>query len=415
MDKQQRYFQNRIIFISLIFSVVAGFIAGGLSSDLFARIDWSKVPGLSKISRVVDRSLKQEITIVTQEEQVVRVVKEASPAVVSIIVTKDLPVIRQYWRQYNPFQGTPFEDFFGSLNVPESRQDGMEKREIGGGTGFIVDASGLILTNKHVVADEKAEYLVLLNDGRKYAAKILARDPAQDIAVVKIDEVGLPVVKLGDSDKAVIGQTVITIGNALAEFSNTVSAGVISGLKRSLTASAGLGQSAEQLENVLQTDAAINPGNSGGPLINLAGEVIGINAAMVADAQNIGFALPINSAKRDLEQVKRSGRISYPYLGVRYRLIDEDLRRKNNLAVEYGVLIIRGEAADDLAVASGSPADRAGLAEGDIILEIDGQKIDKDNSLAVAIQKRNVGDKIKLKILSKGKEKMVEIILAERQ
>ncbi|TSC53445.1 MAG: Uncharacterized protein LiPW39_254 [Parcubacteria group bacterium LiPW_39] len=406
MNQEQRNFQNKIIVISIVFSLVSGFVAGGISSDLFNGLSLGSLPGTSENN--------QPVKIVTQEERVVKVVKDASPAVVSIIVSKDLPVIKQYWQEVNPFKGTPFENFFAPFQVPETRQEGTQKQEIGGGTGFIISGDGLILTNKHVVADESADYSVLTNDGQRYQAQVLARDPVQDIAVIKIEKNNLPILRMGDSDKLEIGQTVIAIGNALAEFRNTVSVGVVSGLRRSVTASTGFGSPAEQLKGVIQTDAAINLGNSGGPLLNLSGEVVGINVAIAQGAQNIGFALPINKAKKDIEQVKKAGKISYPYLGVRYILITPELKQKNNLSVDDGALIVRGQNADELAITPGSPADKAGLKENDIILAVDGQKIDKDHSLAEIVQNHQVGDNLTLKVLSKGKEEMVKVVLGER-
>lgn len=410
MDQQQRNFQNRIIIISIIFSLAAGFVAGGLSSDLFNKLNFGNLSSNSGQALVA-----QPKEAMNQEESVVKAVKEASPAVVSIVISKNLPVIKQYWQEVNPFKGTPFEDFFAPMQVPQTRQEGTQKQEIGGGTGFIISSDGLILTNKHVVSDEQAEYTVLTNDGQKYPAKVLARDPIQDIAVIKIEKTNLPVLKLGDSDKLEIGQTVIAIGNALAEFRNTVSVGVISGLKRSITASTGFGSAAEQLEGVIQTDAAINPGNSGGPLLNLQGEVIGINAAIAQDAQSIGFALPINQAKEDIGQVKKSGKIVYPFLGVRYVIITPELKQKNNLSVDYGALIVRGQNADELAITPGGPADKVGFLENDIILEVNGQKIDNDHSLAKIVQSHKVGDTLILKVLSKGQERTTKVVLEERK
>jgi len=407
MDQQQRNFQNKIIIISVIFSLVAGFIAGGLASDFFNKLNFGSLSSDSN-------QIVQPVKTVSQEEQVVKVVKDTSPAVVSIIVSKNLPVYQQYLQEVNPFQGTPFENFFAPFEVPQTRQQGTQKQEIGGGTGFIISGDGLILTNKHVVEDTQADYTILTNDGQKYEAKVLARDPVQDIAVIKIDKNNLPVLKLGDSDKLEIGQTVVAIGNALAEFRNTVSVGVVSGLQRSITASNGLGASTEQLEGVIQTDAAINPGNSGGPLLNISGEVIGINAAIAQDAQNIGFALPINQAKKDIGQVLKTGKITYPFLGVRYTLITPELKQKDNLAVDYGALIIRGQNPDEVAITPGSPADKAGFQENDIILEVDGQKIDQDHTLSQIIQNHQVGDTLTLKVLSKGQEKALKVVLGER-
>ncbi len=299
-------------------TVVISFLTAALTAFLVSSLIYSLEP----IEKNIQSSVKDEdtsLSVLSQEDKVVRTVKEVSPAVVSIIVTKDLPVMEQYYQEYNPFEGDDFfkqffeDDFFApfQFQIPQYRQKGTEKREIGGGTGFIVSSDGLILTNKHVVVDEEADYTVLTNEGEKVPAQVLARDPIEDIAVLKIDRDDLPVVKLGDSDKLAIGQTVVAIGNALGEFRNTVSLGVISGLRRSIMASSGLGQT-EQLSEVIQTDAAINQGNSGGPLLNLQGEAIGINVAMAQGAENIGFALPINKAGRDIDQIKKQGKISYP-------------------------------------------------------------------------------------------------------
>ncbi len=288
----------------------------------------------------------------------------------------------------------------------------MEKKEVGGGTGFIISSDGMILTNKHVVLDKEAEYTVLTNDGKKFPAKVLARDPTQDLAIIKIEGNDFPVVKLGNSDNLQIGQTVITIGNVLGEFRNSVSVGVISGLGRTISASGG--GFYETLEDVIQTDAAINPGNSGGPLLNLKGEVIGINTAMALEAENIGFSLPINKAKKAIEQVKTLGKIVYPFLGVRYVLITDEVQKKNNLPVNYGAWVIKGNNPGEAAIDSNSAAQKAGLKEGDIILEFNGEKITTQNSLAKIIMRYNPGDKVTLKILRGAQEKIVEVILGER-
>ena len=269
----------------------------------------------------------------------------------------------------------------------------------------------MILTNRHVVDVQGAEYTVIMSDGKKYPAKILARDPIQDLAVMKVEAVGLATVKIGNSDKLQVGETVIAIGNALGQFSNSVSKGVISGLSRSITASSG--NSSEKLDKVIQTDAAINPGNSGGPLINLNGEVIGINTAIVSGAQNLGFAVPINMAIKDIKDVQVTGRISYPYLGVRYVIVSAEIKNKNNLSVDYGALVARGQTVSDLAVIPGSPASKAGVKENDVILEIDGKKINAENILAEIIQSKKVGDKISLKILRDNDQISLTVVLEE--
>jgi len=230
--------------------------------------------------------------------------------------------------------------------------------------------------------------------------------------LLKVEGINLPPLELGDSSKIKIGQTVIAIGNALGEYRNTVTKGVISGVGRTITAGNGRGFS-ETLEDVIQTDAPINFGNSGGPLIDLQGKVIGVNTAIASGGQLIGFAIPINQAKEVIESVKKYGKVVYPFLGVRYVLIDESIAKKNNLPVDYGALIVRGENVTDLAVVPGSPADKAGLMENDIILEVQGEKVTKENNLGKLIRKHKPGDTIELKILRKGEEKTVEVTLDE--
>ncbi len=346
------------------------------------------------------------------EKAVIRAVEQVSPSVVSVIISKDLPVMEQC--PYNPWGDLPqeFQQFFGGgMNFTQPCQKGTKKQEVGGGSGFVISEDGLILTNKHVVSDEKAEYTVLTNDGQKYIAKVLARDTVQDLAVLKISANGLIPVKLGDSDSLKLGQTAIAIGNALGEFRNTVSTGVISGLMRKITASDGMG-AAEDLDGLIQTDAAINPGNSGGPLLNLKGEVIGINTAIVSGAQSVGFAIPINKAKNAIISVKKNGKIVTAYLGVRYIIINDQMAEKEKLSVKTGALI-RGSQ-DGPAVVKDSPADKAGLQAEDIVLELNGVKVNETNTLSVLIQKYQVGDKVNLKILRDGKEINVTATLEER-
>lgn len=343
-----------------------------------------------------------------REATVVEVVKQATPAVVSIVITKDVPVIERY---YENFFGDPFFSPFG-FSVPRLRQRGTEKQEIGGGSGFIVSADGLIITNRHVVVQTDAEYTVFTSDGKRYDATVVARDPVQDLAVLRIKAANLPWLQFAASDKLQVGQSVIAIGNALGEFQNTVSVGVVSGLARSITAGDGRGE-AEQLSNVIQTDAAINPGNSGGPLLDLRGQVVGVNVAVAQGSENVGFALPGNLARSVVESIQATGRIVRPFIGVRYIPVTPSLQEKNKLPVDYGVLVSRGETAEDLAVVPGSPADKAGITEGDIILEIDGQKLTVETSLSAIIAGKNVGERIRLKLLHQGQEKIAEVTLGE--
>ena len=352
-------------------------------------------------------------SILNEGQTVTQVVEKVNPSVVSIVVTK-------YVTQYYGLQGAPFDDFFNSPffefygpNIPAPEQE-KQKQEVGGGTGFVISSKkGLILTNKHVVSDAEAEYTVVTNDGEKYEAEVLARDPFNDIAVLKIATDNLPAIQLGDSDQLKIGETVIAIGNALGEYRNTVTKGVISGISRRIVAG-GAGYS-EVLEDVIQTDAAINFGNSGGPLINLQGEVIGINTAISRQGQLIGFAIPSNQAKQGVESVEKYGKIIRPFLGIRYVIINQETAKVNKLPIDYGALIVRGQARTELAVIPGSPANKAGLVEGDIILEMNDQKITEKSPLAKEIRKHQPGDEVELKIYHQGEEKIIKVILEEYQ
>lgn len=346
-------------------------------------------------------------TVATPEDTVVSSVKKAKPAVVSIIVSKDVPKYDvTYDQSSDPFGGL----FPGFFQTPIYKQNGTERKQIGSGSGFLISSDGMIVTNRHVVADTGAIYEVQLNNGKKYTARVLARDGVLDVALVKISANDLPYLNLADSDTLDVGETVIAIGNALGEFKNTVSVGVVSGLSRSVVAGNGMGMS-EKLDKVIQTDAAINPGNSGGPLLNIHGDVIGINVAVVQGSSNVGFALPINSVKSAINSVKNTGKIVRPYVGVRYIPITADLKAKNNLTVDYGVLVQRGTNPTDIAVVPGSPADKAGIVENDIILEIGGTKIDQDQNFSYLIRDKKVGDYVTFKILSKGIEKTVTLRL----
>lgn len=336
---------------------------------------------------------------IAEDEQTVGVVERVRSSVVAIAVTRDLSKLKNY---VDPFFSQPFP-------FDQSFPDGKQK--IGGGSGFLVSADGLIITNKHMVSDEEAEYTVILPSGKKMPAKVLARDPVLDLAILDIEGEGYAYLSFGDSDNLRIGQTVIAIGNALDEFPNTVTKGIVSGLNRRITAQDGGGLVV--LEGAIQTDAAINSGNSGGPLIDLYGRVVGVNSAVSSAGQLIGFALPGNAAKRDLEQADKLGRISRPFLGIRYLIIDEELIEKNQLNVDHGVLIYRGAEPSDLAVIPGSPADKAGLQENDIILEINGAAIDSEHSLSSLIGRYLPGDTVTLKIMRHAQELEMKVTLDE--
>ena len=340
----------------------------------------------------------------------IEAVKKVAPSVVSIVISKFLPKIKGAYGM----PGTPFSNpfLFGEMD-----NDQKEKISIGGGSGFIVHPDGLILTNKHVVFDKDAEYTVITTDLQEYLAKVLSRDPINDIAVLKITPPaggkGLPAVRLGNSGKLELGQTVLAIGNALGMFSNTVSRGIISGLSRSISAALGTEGEMEHLRGVLQTDVAINQGNSGGPLINIDGEVVAINTAIIFGAQNIGFSIPINWAKQDLEDIIKYGRIVKPYLGLQYIKLDKKLQKQYSLSVDYGALVVRDHRPDSVAIVPNSPAERAGIKENDIILELNGEKL--SDELQDMLQKYPVESEVELTVLRKDQQMKVKVKLEERK
>lgn len=395
----------------IVFAVLLSFIVSVIGSVLTLGVFGGISEGASNSPFVFNRpAILQKITeketselILRQDELVVQVVEQASPAVVSVVASKDVPVIERFF--VDPFADDPlFRQLFGEegsgIRIPQFRQKGTQRQDVSFGSGFIVSGDGLIITNKHVVADTAADYTVFLSDGTKKQAKVLALDPFQDLAVLKIEGSGFTALKIGDSSKVKSGQTVIAIGNALGEFRNTVSVGVVSGLQRSIVAM-GAPAGPEALQELIQTDAAINPGNSGGPLLNLRGEVIGINVAVVKDAENVSFAVPINKAKRAVEDVQKFGRIITPYLGVRYVVTKE------------GALL--ASSAEEPAVIPGSPAEKAGLKAGDLIVEFNRQVINTERTLASLIQNQQAEEEITLKVLRDGKEMEVKVKLEERK
>ncbi|HVM77210.1 MAG TPA: trypsin-like peptidase domain-containing protein [Candidatus Paceibacterota bacterium] len=336
------------------------------------------------------------------DRRVIKIIKRVMPAVVSIAISKKLADLEKEM----PKELYP--------SVPESLADKNGMVQVGGGSGFIVDAGGLVMTNKHVVSDAAAEYTVILNDNRTFPAKILSRDPINDVAILKIEAGNLPYLNLGDATKLELGQSLIAIGNALGVFRNTVSLGIVSGLSRSITAQAEPDAPAQEMRGLIQTDAAINPGNSGGPLVDSDGLVIGVNAAIVSGAHSIGFAIPVNAARRDLDDIRRFGRIRRPLLGVRYVMIDQDLKDKMHLSVDYGALVMR-ESEHDHGVVPESPADKAGLREKDIVLLFNGKRLDRDHPIQDYLEDMNVGDEVDLIVLREGVQCSIKVMLAERK
>ncbi len=393
-----------IVAVALLVSFVIGALAGGI----FGAITGSLVSsGKFLKNRTASTSTTDAGTTsltlndVEENSATIKAVGDVSPAVVSIILTQDLSKLPK-----QSFQ-TPFGDFFSPL----AQQQG--ERQVGAGSGFIVTSDGMILTNRHVADSTGVDFTVIFEDGSKHPAKVLAIDPFNDLAILKIDGKDLPTVTLGDSSKLQLGETVIAIGNAL-ELQNSVTKGIISGVNRTVTAGDSQGQ-AETIEEAIQTDAAINPGNSGGPLINLAGHVIGVNTAVNSQGQLQGFAIPINVAKQVIESVQKYGKVVRPYLGVRYTLVTEDVKNQNDLSVDYGALIVGGSTASQSGVIKDSPADKAGLAENDIILTFNGEKITTEKSLSSFMQMAKVGDVVALTVLHEEKQQEVKVTLEEYQ
>ncbi len=362
------------------------FVVFGISAAVFGSIVganyavWSqklpfgiKLPILTQEQKTPLQSEKRVVT--SEESAVIRVVEKASPAVVSIVAKQV---------GFDPLRG------------PTSDSRGI-------GTGFIVDANGIILTNDHVVEDTDISYTIVTKDKKTFPVKKIDRDSLNDLAILQVEAVGLPTVELGDSDNLQVGQTVVAIGNALGRFDNTVTVGVISGIGRGVTASDSFGIRSETLENVIQTDAALNPGNSGGPLLDLSARVIGINFAVTEGAQNIGFVIPINRAKVVLEQFREVGRIIKPFLGVAYQLINKDIADIRGLP--QGAFVQR--------IVEDSPAEKAGIKRGDIITKFAGSQISEEQTLATIISKYKVGDSVEIEVFRDGKTLTLKATLTE--
>ena len=380
---------RKLVIGGAIFLVILAATFGGAIAD---RIFGFK-PLDVLFPRIGGMNLNQKV--LTEESVVIDVAERVSPSVVTVSI--QTPARRVF--EFNPFGGF------------SSRIQGGQPQDIG--TGFIVASDGLIVTNKHVVSETGATYKVITKDNKEYPVREISRDPNNDIAILKINPSagsGLRPVELGDSSGLRVGQFVIAIGTALGEFRHTVTTGVISGLGRGIDAGNPLEGYVERLDDVIQTDAAINPGNSGGPLLNSAGQVIGINVAVASGAQNVGFAIPVNTVKSALDQFKASGGkfSAKAYLGVQYQMVDMQTAVMNK--IPQGVFVVD--------VISGSPADSAGVKLNDIITKIDGQEI-SDNppsgggGLAEIISKRKPGDKIELEIWRNDETLKLSVTLSE--
>lgn len=305
----------------------------------------------------------------SEEDIVVNVVKQSMPSVVTIAVSR----------------------------VIFSPGDGVVDNSSNIGSGFIVDPNGLIITNQHVVANPNVDYKVITSDGREYDVENIARDDANDIALLEIEASGLNELDLGDSDDLVAGQTVLAIGTPLGEYAGSVTRGVVSGLNRSVkTGDQSFFGTVKTYEDVIQTDASVNPGNSGGPLLNTAGLVVGVNFATTAGADNISFALPINRVKQRIEEYRKYGKFIKAYLGVQYEVVYTNDFTPMVLVID---------------VEDGSPADEAGIKRRDLIVEVDGGPI--GGSFASTLQSYKPGDEIKLTIIRDDEEIEIEVTLGE--
>ncbi len=347
------------IWLIVLVALAGGFFGGALSMNLdlsLEEIDPKPVPQ----------------TVYLEESELISVIEKVSPAVVSVIGEKE----------------------FGLNGVIA----------VGEGTGFVVREDGLILTNKHVVLDEEADYKVVFDDGEEYEVEVLGRDPFDDIAVLKISAEGQwPVIKLSESEELKVGQRVIAFGNALAQYENTVTYGIISGLSRNVAAFNDAVARAENLSGLIQTDAAINPGNSGGPLLNLDGEVVGMNVAVARAANGIGFAIPSVDLLPVLASVEEYGKIVRPVLGVRFVMLSDDEALEMMKDFDYGALVVAGAQVSETALVAGGPAEKAGVKDRDVILAVNEEEVSVERPLQKIIRDFAPGDEVVLKVWREGK------------
>src|SRR3989344_25720 len=355
--------------------VVVGSVVGGSVADRLGKMEWLD-KFLPRQNNTQSSSLNSQ-RVLSEENVVIEVAEKVSPSVVTVGIKKT--------------QTVRFMDPFGMFRRIPGGQPQERKIEQDIGTGFVISADGLIVTNKHVVDDSDAEYKIVTRDDKTYEVEKIYRDPVSDLAILKISPSagsGFKPVEMGDSAKLKVGQFVVAIGTALGEFRHTVTTGVVSGLGRGITAGSPF-EGSEKLDDVIQTDAAINPGNSGGPLLNSAGQVIGVNVAIAASAENIGFAIPVNVLKDALKTFNETGNFaSKPFLGVEYQMIPEKTAIMNN--VPQGAYVAN--------VVSGSPAEKAGVKEEDIITKFDGVELKEEKDLASEIKNKKVGQTVSIEV-----------------
>jgi serine protease Do len=385
-----------VVVLTLVFATLFGGILGFVGSQLYNGNINSTIAGTSS-------GIIQNLPVVNQNSAVVSVVKKTNPAVVSIVIS-------QYVSNNN---NNPFGNLFGYPSSGSgsggSGSSGSTKQTVGEGSGFIVQSNGYIITNKHVIVSPTDSYTVVMNNGKNYPAKVVGTDPTNDIAVVKINATHLPTLPLGNSSNLQLGSAVVAIGNALGQYQNTVDTGVISGLSRSVQAQDPVTGAVENLTGMIQTDAEINSGNSGGPLLNLAGQVIGINTAVASTAHGIGFAIPINQAKSDILSALKNGKIIKPELGVDYELITPAIQQSQKLKYSYGAYLVGSSSSP--AVLPNTPASRAGLKSHDIILEVNGVKVTETNSLGYLIGMHQLNSTVTLKVYQNGKVQNISVTL----
>ena len=375
---------------SIIIGAAVLLLIGGTVSAGWLGLNWDRVNTMFRISQENAPKLNSsdKVKVVAEENVIIDVVDKASPSVVTVGIS-------QARRAGDIFNFNPFD--------PSSQQQRGSSQQIEQdiGSGFVISEDGLIVTNKHVVSVSNVKYRVILKDNKSFDVIKTYRDPDNDLAILKIDATGLTPIELGDSDKIKVGQMAIAIGTALGEFRNTVTTGVISGVGRGITAGSEYDGGAEKLDNVIQTDAAINPGNSGGPLLNSSGQVIGVNTAVSADGQGIGFALPINVVKEAVNNFNTTGQFNRPFMGVEYRMVTRQIAVLNEIP----------EGAYIMSVVEGSPAAAAGIRGEDIITKIGGEKVTESNDLARIIGKKKAGDKVSIVVWRDEKETNLTVTL----
>jgi len=382
MKAQVTYQFGMGIMVGVFLMIV--FVSGAVAEKVWG------LPVLKNLAKVESGGVVLEQRILTEENVVTEVAERVSPAVVTVSYKRETPVMQQYFLD-------PFGLFGGRRATGE-----VETNQVDIGTGFIVDKSGLVVTNKHVVSmGQASDYKIVLKDDKEYQVENIWRDPVNDLAILKVSNGEFPAIELGDSDKIKVGNFVVAIGTALGEFRHTVTTGVISGLGRGITAGDGF-LGSEKLENVIQTDAAINPGNSGGPLLNSAGQVIGVNVAVSQSANNIGFALPINVVRDSLKNFNETGQFDRPFFGVRYQMLNKEQGILNN--VPAGAYVVE--------VVEDSSANKAGIEKGDIITKFDGTNVSEvENGLVELLSKKKIGDKVEVELYRDKETKKVLVEL----